>query len=35
MKVIIGVYDLWDIVENGYEAPEDESALMMVEIDIL
>jgi hypothetical protein len=32
MKAIIGAYDFWDIVENDYEDPEDETGLMVAQL---
>jgi hypothetical protein len=32
MKVIIGAYGFWDIVENGYEDLEDETGLTVAQL---
>jgi hypothetical protein len=32
MKAIIGAYGFWDIVENGYEDPEDETGLTVAQL---
>ena len=32
MKAIIGAYGFWDVVENGYEVPEDETELTVAAV---
>jgi hypothetical protein len=32
MNAIIGAYDFWDIVENSYEDPEDETGLTVAQL---
>ncbi|GLU18735.1 hypothetical protein SLE2022_350190 [Rubroshorea leprosula] len=33
MKAILGAHDVWEIVENGYDAPKDMSALTQAQKD--
>ncbi|KAL0415630.1 UNVERIFIED_CONTAM: hypothetical protein Slati_3394900 [Sesamum latifolium] len=35
MRTVLGSQDVWEIVENGYEKPQDEAALSQREKDTL
>ena len=35
MKALLGAHDVWEIVENGYEEPQDETDLSQQQRDRL